>query len=110
MKKNDVTKWITISKSASSLLRIFIGANYQPTHLGRAKWMSLIAGSSLQPNCNREGFNVKAYGNLVFARIGIIGNNENDCLTPDSAFGFGSRWRSVGDQTGAYVMGYVLVK
>ena len=26
----------------------------------------------------------------IFARIGIIGNNENDCASPDSFIGFGT--------------------
>ena len=55
--------------------------------------MESLIGSqaSLQKNCNREGFNA-ASGNShnSKARIGIIGNNENNCKTCDSRIGFGT--------------------
>ena len=48
-----------------------------------ASWVpSLLAG-----NCNIEGFNAVFGGPR--ARIGILGNNEDDCLTYDSRIGFG---------------------
>ena len=47
--------------------------------------------ASLQRNCNKEGFNVagihKAWSK---ARIGILGNNENDSSNCDSRIGFGT--------------------
>jgi len=55
----------------------------KPTKLGRQKWKSLIPNSSLQLNCNQEGFNTLA------CRIGITNNQENNCATPDSWLGFG---------------------
>lgn len=56
------------------------------TNLGRNGWLSLIQNSSLQPNCNQEGLSV---GNFVKVRIGIVGNNENECTSPDSYLGVG---------------------
>ena len=41
----------------------------------------------MQPNCNREGFNI--YSTIGRIRIGFAGNNENDCETPDSVVGVG---------------------
>jgi len=55
-------------------------------------WKTLIGSqASLQRNCNKEGFNV-AIGK---ARIGIVGNNENDCNSCDSRIGFatGHLWK-----------------
>ena len=45
----------------------------------------------MQYNCNKEGFNAVS-ANLIQAkaRIGIIGNNENDCSRCDSRIGFGT--------------------
>ena len=43
----------------------------------------------MQDNCNRRGFNAASVGHSR-ARIGIIGNNQNDCVTPDSRIGFGN--------------------
>ncbi len=42
----------------------------------------------LQPNCNEQGFKKTCGG--AQTRFGILGNNENDCGTCDSYFGFGS--------------------
>jgi len=73
-----------------SLLNLFQGA-YVATALGRNAWKALIAGSSLQANCNREGFNANPVGGgNARARIGISSNQENDCNTPDSYLGIGT--------------------
>ena len=52
--------------------------------------MALVAGGYIQGYCNREGFN--RYANSGFpskVRIGILGNNEGNCGTPDTALGIG---------------------
>ena len=69
---------------------------YRNTSLRRDTWKSLIGSdASLQLNCNREGFNAKS--NKQYndkdqskARIGFLGNNENDCGMCDSRIGFGT--------------------
>jgi len=45
----------------------------------------------LQTGCNKEGFNAagSAQGSSK-ARIGFLGNNQNDCVTSDSRIGFGT--------------------
>ncbi len=93
IKVKGMTKWIKAAKSSTSLLDVFKAGTYQPTSLGRSKWLSLISGSELQANCNREGFNVQTPG-LMYARIGIMANQENDCHTPDSFVGLGTAYRS----------------
>jgi len=59
----------------------------------------------LQNNCNKEGFNsVVNAGTEVKVRIGIIGNEQNDCNSPDSAIGIGiggSHLSSSGIRTGS---------
>ncbi|MBM4344637.1 MAG: hypothetical protein FJ100_14830 [Deltaproteobacteria bacterium] len=46
-----------------------------------------------QPHCNQSGFNNYSSfggpGTYSGARWGLVGNNENDCATTDSAWGFG---------------------
>jgi len=82
----------------------------------------------LQTGCNREGFNaVCTYSSSPSkARIGILGNNENDCVTCDSKIGFGTAGRmddsnTCGDNTvsgytsdnggkNIKAMGYILVQ
>ena len=93
MKVNNVTRWIVIEHQASSLFSQIADGRFRKTSAGRDQWKSLIDGSSLQPNCNKEGFNYKKeltyYGFQVKARIGLVANNQNNCNTPDSCIGFG---------------------
>ena len=93
MKVNKSLNFISISYQASSLYDVIAGGGYRATSIGRSKWLSLVRGSGLQSYCNREGFNVRSpnphHVNLQVVRIGIIANQQNDCNSPDSYFGFG---------------------
>lgn len=84
-------KFLLVNKQAQSLHALIADGKYRTTSLGLNKWKKLIGSqASLQVNCRREGFNVAA-GRSGYAkiRIGILGNNEKDCITPDSRIGFG---------------------
>ena len=86
------TSFIVIHKTASSLYSLIADGNYRATTLGRNTWKSLVGSqASLQSNCNKEGFNAVSddYPHSR-ARIGIIGNQENNCHTCDSRVGFGT--------------------
>ena len=71
--------------------------------------------ASLQSGCNREGFNILSDDtSMAKARIGIIGNNENDCTSCDSRIGFGTGGRhndasTCGNQDKTAI-GYILVQ
>ena len=115
------TKWLRINIKQDSLLHIFKAGTYIPTYLGRAAWKSIIAQSSLQLNCNREGFNVRRADNAMLARIGYIANEQSDCNSPDSAIGFGlaGSWKSCGNSASSSpdngdkqnaAIGYILVQ
>jgi len=93
MKIGQQNKFIAFNKSASSLYSLIADGKYHNTSLGRDTWKSLIGSqASLQTNCNREGFNVVSDSGDDWpkARIGILGNNQNDCYTCDSRIGFGT--------------------
>ena len=92
MKIGQQINFIVINKQANSLYSLIADGQYRNTSLGRDKWKRLIGSqASLQPNCNKEGFNVVSDGTSDSkARIGIITNNENHCDTPDSKIGFGT--------------------
>ncbi|XP_022804043.1 uncharacterized skeletal organic matrix protein 5-like [Stylophora pistillata] len=92
MKINQQLKFIVINKQSSSLYSLLADGKYRATSLGRSKWKKLIGSqSSLQANCNKEGFNaVGSSRRSSRARIGIIGNNEKDCASTDSRIGFGT--------------------
>ena len=126
MKINNQINFIEITESASSLYSLIADGQYRRTSLGRDKWKSLIGSeASLQHNCNKEGFNaVGADRHYSKARIGILGNYENDCDLCDSRIGFGTggnhdnnntcgnEARHGGDNGNKQikVMGYILVQ
>ena len=76
---------------ASSLFSLIADGNYRETHLGQYKWKSLIYGSSLQSNCNREGFNVYIdTSEHTKVRLGLVANDDNNCNSPNSFVGLGA--------------------
>ena len=94
MTVNGNRKWMKLDYEASSLYSLIADGQYHRTTAGRATWLSLIAGSSLQANCTYEGFNINlravSYPIHTYLRLGLVGNNDNDCETPDSWIGFGA--------------------
>ena len=92
MRSDSTTRFVVIDRSAISLYALIADGGYRALSLGRNKWKSLIGPqASLQTNCNKEGFNVLGGGSgFSKARIGIVANQENDCLTCDSRIGFGT--------------------
>ena len=123
MKIGNQVNSIMIKKQADSLYSLIADGNHRSTSLGRHTWKKLIGRqASLQRNCNREGFNCKSYSK---ARIGIISNGENNCVTCDSRIGFGAggypdgddntcgNWARHGGDNGdrdIKAMGYILVQ
>ena len=92
MKIGQQINFIVINKKAKSLYSLIADGQYRKTSLGRDTWKSLIgSNASLQYNCSMEGFNAM-YGTTrnSKARIGILGNNENDFFSCDSRIGFGT--------------------
>ena len=104
MKVNNVQKWIKVDHQANSLFDVVSDGTFKATTAGKDTWKSLIDDSSMQENCNKEGFNFnKEKHGLIWwqslkIRIGLVANNEDDCDTPDSCIGFGTsvRGSSVG--------------
>ena len=89
MKIGQQIKFIVINKQASSLYSLIADGQYRVTSLGRDSWKQLIGSqASFQPNCNMEGLNVRCTYKSI--RIGILGNNEDDCITCDSRIGYGA--------------------
>ena len=82
--------WVWMDLAGDSLLALFAAGEYVPVYLGREKWLDAIPASSLQDNCNLEGVNAGVDYNRV--RLGIVGNDEEDCATPDSKLGIGNSY------------------
>ena len=127
MKIGQQINFIVINEQANSLYSLIADGQYRDTSLGRNTWKTLIGSeATLQPDCNKEGFNA-AHGNhanSAKARIGILGNEQNNCNSCDSSIGFGTGGRpddgstcgngaSSGGDNGnklTRAMGYVLVQ
>lgn len=128
MKIGNHTKFIDINKQADSLHSLIADGKYRNTSLGRDTWKALIGSrGSLQPQCNREGFNTVSEGSdHSRARIGILSNNEDECRSCDSRIGFGTagipdktitcgnaasgRYGSDNGEKKITAMGYILVQ
>ena len=90
-----------INHQASSLFNVIADGFFKNTTVGKDEWLSLIKGSNLQENCNRQGFNIDTPGyqlGYFKLRLGIITNNQNDCLTCNSCIGFGASVRGCAGQ------------
>ena len=92
MKIDQQINFIVINKTANSLYSLIADGNYSATSLGRDTWKTLIGSqASLQYNCSKEGFNAASTAShMSKARIGILGDNKNDCRQGDSRIGFGT--------------------
>ena len=126
MKNGEQINFILINKTAESLYSLIADGEYRNTSLGRNTWKSLLGSdASLQPYCNKEGFNAHTrFPGHPKARIGILGNEQNHCDSCDSRLGFGmgggsddsntcgnlAEWG--GDNGNKYIkaMGYIFVQ
>ena len=91
MKINQKLRFIVVQKLADSLHSLIADGQYRNTSLGRDEWKTLIgSNASLQPNCNKEGFNAVGDRDRAKVRIGIVSNNQNDCYSCNSLIGFGT--------------------
>ena len=83
--------------SAKSLYDLIAGGKYTKTNLDiKRDWKGLFypQPSSLQTTCTKQGINVYTKHSAV--RIGVIGDEEQGCLRPDSYIGFGTEGSSCG--------------
>jgi hypothetical protein len=86
---NPPTHAQVITLGSPSTLLGLVSGNFTSTAIGRGAWITLGNGGAPQLNCNVEGFNAYFAPPSSRARIGLLGNSQNNCNTPDSAIGFG---------------------
>lgn len=90
--------------AATTLLSVFSGGQVV-TNAGRAAWIASQNGTTLQENCNLEGFNVNE--TYAKARIGMLTNQEGACGSSDSVVGIGVyAATSCGNNAGPFSAGY----
>ncbi len=77
MKVDNDLRFLTIPYAGETLLSLIADGQFRATNISSEKWKSLIANSSLQAKCHKEGFNIY-YSNTdhTAARIGIVGDEE----------------------------------
>lgn len=81
-------RYLIVPLAAAKMTELFAPNQQRLTMLGRDAWKGLIGpAASLQLNCNMEGANINL--NQMRVRLGIIGNEQEDCATPDSRLGVG---------------------
>ena len=81
--------WILVSFAhAQTLHNLISNGGHRFTNLGREKWLSLMANSSLGPGCANEGFNPSMIQERV--RIGMLAGEKCPSPTWASLIGFGS--------------------
>ena len=82
--------YLKLATAGNSLFALFSPGAFVATTGTKAGWAGLVPASSLQANCNQEGINNAPNGNnATRIRLGILSNNENNCMSPDSAVGLG---------------------
>jgi hypothetical protein len=84
----NATRWLIVPLVGTSLLNLVNPGTPTVTQVGNGAWEGLLANGSIQHNCNWQGIN--PLGRL---RIGLIGDESDNCLTSpsaDSFIGFGS--------------------
>jgi len=85
-------RWIRLAVAGVSLRAVFSGPAITTT-AGRAEWSKLLSNPKLQVYCSAEGLNRDFTSFTTYAaraRLGVFGNNEMDCASPDSYLGFGA--------------------
>ncbi len=98
LRTKGVLRMATLDHAAPSLHAVLAPGKPVATKLGLAGWKGLIIGSSLQMACHMEGFNIAPNPGGGRVRLGIIGNNENNCASPDSWLGIGGNQNQCGQK------------
>jgi subtilisin-like proprotein convertase family protein len=84
---------VSQSMGGNKTLSTLFGENFKNGGQSRGTFTSIWGDDGSQPHCNVAGINngpgYGGAGSYSGARLGLVGNNENDCNTTDSAWGVG---------------------
>ncbi len=83
-----VTRTLVLDAKGPNLRALLTGKPLA-TKADLLQWQALLPQGSLQSYCHSQGLAVVA-SNGAKVRIGILGNNENDCASVDSWLGLGA--------------------
>lgn len=85
---SDTLRDLIIDQSANSMYDLIRSGTYTATSRGPSEWDSLMESGFLYGSCYRQGFNSNSSQYKV--RIGILGDNNADCGSPNSFIGVGA--------------------
>jgi hypothetical protein len=88
---STTTTTLRLPAVGSSLRWVFASDVFLPSGLGRDAWLGAMPSAGMQDRCNLEGLNVRpsSSGFYARARIGLVGNVENACDSPNSRIAVG---------------------
>lgn len=89
MDDEGTTRRLELPVGGASLHAMVTSKTPIATQIGAPKWRALVTKPALQPSCHVEGAHPHVGGGGQQIRLGILGNNENDCGSPDSWIGLG---------------------
>ncbi|MCO4762789.1 MAG: hypothetical protein KC502_14845 [Myxococcales bacterium] len=90
MLHKKVTRAVVLPAKGASLHAVIQSKKGLETDIGLPQWKQLLTDASLQRSCHAEGISAGQLSKIARVRIGILGNNENDCVTSDSWLGMGA--------------------
>jgi hypothetical protein len=94
MRIDGTTNWLEVKHGQyASMLAAIRGGPSKFNSTTRNDWLALANNGALQVNCNDKGYNFvpsNEFPKTFHLRIGIVGNGENECFSPDSFVGFGA--------------------
>lgn len=91
----NTDKTLVFGLKGTSLFHLIKADKPVTTDLPISAWTGLLAGAQLQSGCTAQGLNVapgksaQSLYNYARVRIGVVGNSEGDCFSPDSRLGLG---------------------
>lgn len=102
MFRKKVRREVVMNAKGASLHALIQAKKPTPTTAGLAAWKQLIIDGSLQKSCHTEGINTGTPNGSGRVRIGIMGNQENNCASPDSWLGVGGIEKMCGGSKGVF--------
>ena len=95
MATGNIDKALIFSLKGTSLFHLIKDDKPVTPELPISAWGILLTGEQLQSGCMTHGLNVapgksaQSLYNYARVRIGVVGNSEADCFSPDSRLGLG---------------------
>ncbi len=81
-----------LAPATATLRDLMAGTTLATTFAGRTSWEGLVPGAVVRDGCLQEGVNNNPNTTntlVVRVRLGLLGNNESHCGSPDSVVGVG---------------------